>query len=430
VKLGAQDGKLFLRGPLRQIPSKERRVAERSLLAGPELWVVLALGAGCGEKSSTGAPSAEANAQRPAAGTHDPLRETLEDPIAVPARGDVEEARKQIAEGSQHYMAGRLQKASQSFGKALRADEGNPVALYLMGTTSLQRGPQQNALVALRSFRILRVLDPTLVEKEIHQPGVLREIELNEARARVLLGDRSRSRALIESLRKAESELSEPLRALLRQSEAILEFQEGRFSEALAAIDAALAIVADESEFHSWRAQILEKLDRFDPAESAIRTALETSPRSAELHFIRCRLLKRLQRTDEAAREQTIFELLQPFEDDVSAGFANDHPRRIELRSRLIEAYPEFKGARLLLVRELAQARRHDHALKDLESYLKDQPSDTEALFLQAGCLLAIGDSAGARASADLMRAAGAKEAVYADLIRQIDSSSPAGDGE
>jgi tetratricopeptide (TPR) repeat protein len=215
--------------------------------------------------------------------------------------------------------------------------------------------------------------------------------------------------------------LSNEQRAVVRRSFATTALRDRRFEDALRDVDGALALHGDDAESVRLRAEVFERTERLVEAEADLARAIAMQPESAAAHFARARVLRRLGRAEEAEREQRIHAALQPFEEIVSKAFYKDWPRRIELRRELIDAFPEFRRARHLLVRELLGGGELDAALAELDRLIAEREKDVEAWFLLARVRAKRGEPEPARAAADrMLELDPRRNAVHADLLQEI----------
>jgi predicted Zn-dependent protease len=348
----------------------------------------------------------------------------LEMPIEKPRPGDAAAAAPLVAQARSELLLGRQDVAEKLLEQALAADPANLQALNFQGTLLLAKGLIYDPSLALLSFRTALLVEPGNVAARV-----------GEAVAHAELEDDERAQQLVATLLADDAAgrvaLLDDQRIALHRSAGRLALRAARLDDALREVDAAIVIrPGDKADRASvvLRAEILERSGRAAEAEAELSRALKSSPEDAAVHFARARVLRRLGRAAEADQEVRIHQALVPFEEVASKAFRTDWPRRIELRRALIAAWPEYRRAHHLLVRELLGAGQLPDARAELDALLAEQPNDAEALFLLARTLAKQGDKEGARAAAARMRAAAepvrgaaAARQIYDDLMRAIE---------
>ncbi len=348
-------------------------------------------------------------------------RSRLDLPITPPAPGDGVAAAVKVEEARREWSLGHPEQVKQRLLEALALDPANLEALLLRGAVGLAKSFAYDPLHALAAFRTALLVDPA--------NGTAR---VGEALARVELADDLAAEQLLQVIVEddgsARVKLDDDQRASVQRALAQLHLRAGRFEPALLASERALQLRANDRASRALRAEILERLDR--PAEAAadLEVAISMRPDEASLHFAYARVLRRLERPDDAARQTRIHRALQPFEEDASEAFKTDWTRRIELRRELVAAFPEFRRARHLLVRELLSGRQLVEAQTELDALVAADSADAEAWFLLAKLRVQQGDAVAARMAADRMLATGrVKQLMYDDLLREISGAADGG---
>jgi hypothetical protein len=118
-------------------------------------------------------------------------------------------------------------------------------------------------------------------------------------------------------------------------------------------------------------------------AEELAREAVEENRTHVTAHYLLSRLLARRDAGEEAERFARIHEVLRQLSDHASTLYLEDEERNLALRRELVELYPEYRRARLDLVRELLRFERYEEALPVLQEYSGGR-FDPEILFLLA----------------------------------------------
>jgi tetratricopeptide (TPR) repeat protein len=334
-------------------------------------------------------------------------------PLERPLPGDAADGERHLAQARQLVGMRRLAEAAYALDVALAADPASFEALSMQGNVLLMPGPQREPTRALKCFRLARMLDP-------EDPSAL----LQEAYCRTVLQDDARAKELFAQFEAQVAltghELSPARQALRARGLGELALRAGQFEAALDHFDAALRVAPEEARIMFQRTEVLERLGRLEDAERQLVAAIARRPEEPQYHFLRALLLRRLGRPDEAARERRIYELLVPFQEDVSRRFAEDHTERLRLRRELVEVYPAFDRAVFLLVTELLEAGELAEAEGMLRGVLAEQPDHAEARYLLAKAQARGGDFAAAHETAESMREAGAPEPAYQALLREI----------
>jgi len=380
------------------------------------LLLAAASAAGCGPSEAApgdgGAPPASGEAKEFAGRS----RARLDVELRKPQPGDPAQAAPLVEEAKRALALGQLPGALKVLDEALRLDPAFLDALILRGSLQLERTAGYDPAQALLSYRLAELVDGGSVAARV-----------GEVVARVELEDDERAAALIEELLRDESErrlsFNDGQRAALHRSRARVALRAGRFEDALRDADAALSARGVDRISLQLRAEILERSGRAADADADLVRSLQVKPDDGTAHFARARVLRRLSRTADAEREMRIYQALLPFEQEASKAFMTDWPRRIALRRDLVAAYPEFRRARHLLVRELLGGKELDLARAELDKLVNEQSDDAEAWYLLAKVRAQKGDAAGARDAADRMLATKkTQRAVYDDLLREIES--------
>jgi tetratricopeptide (TPR) repeat protein len=348
-------------------------------------------------------------------------RSRLDAPLAKPAKGDAAKAAPLVDAARRAAVAGQPLEAHKLLEQALVADPSCVDALLLRGNLLLEKSSGYMPSVAITCYRLALLVDPANVAARV-----------GEAVTRVELSDDERARTQLVALLDDEGAqrlvLAIPQRAAVHRSLGRVALRAGRSDEARREVDAALALNANDRNALVLRSEVDERDGRDDAALAGLDAAIALRPDSAAPHFARARVLRRLGRTADADRETRIHRALLPFEEEGAKEFATDWPRRIALRRELVDAWPEFRRARHVLVRELIAGRELDAARAELGKLVAEDATDGEAWFLMARASARAGDAAAARAAADKMLATGrSSQAVYDDLLREIEKGRDEG---
>jgi tetratricopeptide (TPR) repeat protein len=173
----------------------------------------------------------------------------------------------------EHHQAGRLADAESIYWRVLEVDPENRDALHLLGLIAHQTGNYELA-VQLIGRAILRGPDPHFLN--------------NRAAALQLLGRYDEALADYDTAIALKPDYVEALgnRGIVLQKLA-------RFQEALASYDQALAINPGYVDALSNRGDTLQQLGRYDEALASYAKALAINPDHANAHFNagQCRLL-------------------------------------------------------------------------------------------------------------------------------------------
>jgi predicted O-linked N-acetylglucosamine transferase (SPINDLY family) len=225
-----------------------------------------------------------------------PLRETLQEGIAL-------------------HRAGRLDEAERIYRAILEANADHFDAMHLLGVTQLQRGRFKEAR---RVIEAALAIDPRSADAHCHLGNVLGALGkadeavasyeralaikpdhinalVNSALALTRLGRHREALASCDAALAIAPDLAEAF-----SNRAIALNHLGEREQALASCDRALAINPNLADALSNRAAILNELDRAEEALASADRALVLRPDYAEAHFNRAAALEQLRRDDEA----------------------------------------------------------------------------------------------------------------------------------
>lgn len=343
-------------------------------------------------------------------------RDEFSDGVIRPVAGDAAASAVALGRARQERAFGRHRLARHALDEALRHDPANVDALRECGSIALDRAAGFDPVQAILAFRTLRTLcpeDPTARLGELSAATAIGDLEL----ARPLAAELS---ALLAS---GKLRLDDDGTASFVAAEAGIALLEGRPE---AAVTAATRAARLRPTWHHLEllAHALEEAGQFEAALAPLHRALSERPDEASLHFAAGRVRRRLGHAAMAARHQRAYLALQPFENDSSNAFRDDHPRRIELRREFLATAPDLPLARHLLARELIDGGELAAATELLEPQATAQSGDPQVWYLLASLRARQKDGAGARAAANRMLATGKVPAeVHAELIREIEES-------
>ncbi|MCE2680314.1 MAG: tetratricopeptide repeat-containing glycosyltransferase family protein [Burkholderiales bacterium] len=143
----------------------------------------------------------------------------------------------------------------------------------------------------------------------------------------------------------------------------VTEAQSGSYGRAVALMDKAILIKADDADIYSNRGNALEKLKRFDDALASYDKAISLKPDHADAHGNRANLLKKLKRLEDALTNYNKAILLKPHYADA---YSNQGEVLQEL-GRFADALASYDKA-ISLKPDYAQAHlNRGNALKDLK---------------------------------------------------------------
>jgi predicted O-linked N-acetylglucosamine transferase (SPINDLY family) len=268
--------------------------------------------------------------------------------------------RQAIQLGVEHHQAGRLPEAEQIYRRVLKAEPGNPDALYLLGVVAHQVGSHESAVQLMEEAIRLSPSNP-----HFHN-------DLGEA---------------FRALRRPEEALTSYDRALAIKpdyADALdnrgLALQElKRCEEALASYDKALAIEPDFAEALNNRGNALQDLKRYEDALASYEKALAIKPDFAKAASNRGVVLEELRRYEEALASYDRALAIKP---DYAEALDNRGLALYELK-RYEEALACYEAA-LAIKPDLAQALYHrGNALNELKRYEEALASYNQALVIE-----------------------------------------------
>jgi protein O-GlcNAc transferase len=252
------------------------------------------------------------------------------------------------------FKAGNAAAAAQACRAALRRDDRNVTALFVLALTQMQERKFEEAE---RQFAKATALDPGAAE-----------IWANRGNNQIALG---RSAAALESLSRALALEPNFPEALYNQAKLLADA--GRLDEALAAYDRCIALVPRFADAMNNRGVILAKLGRNEEALASYAQCLAIAPRAADTLGNRGNLLAALGRHAEALASY-----------DASLAVAPNAADTLRHRGNL-----------------LASLGRAEEALASFERALRATPNAPELLERRGNLLAALGRDEEALASFD-----------------------------
>lgn len=318
--------------------------------------------------------------------------------LPLPTPGDSAEAARLLQEAQQlRSRPGNKDLARDLYQRSWQADPTFLPTLLEYGLFLLETPEFMNHGRALELFNTARRLDP-------NQPLAICGAGLAWAG---MDNFEAAEPALRESLERQT--IPAPLRALTETSLARILFATGRPEEARGHFQAALQLQPGRAAFHVEYGLFLKAEGQRDAAEEAMRAALRCNPTEVTAHYQLYQLLLQRGAADEAARERRIHEILRHFVDHASNLYQQDSEKILTLRRELVEVYPEYERARLILIRELLQWQRHAEAEQELQIQIEQKGATAETHFLLARSQAGQGRLDAAFAALQAMRAADPK---------------------
>ena len=172
----------------------------------------------------------------------------------------------------------------------------------------------------------------------------------------------------------------EPENSTARQLLALVRLQEGRDGDALAEIDAALAITPNAAEALATKGNILIKLGRWEDALAYFDRAIARKPGYAEAFYNRGNCRQHLGRHEEAVADYTSVLALQPGYEPAltNRGNARNALGRFDQAladyQRVVEFHPGDAIALYHRAGALGGLRRHEEALAGYDAALAKEP--------------------------------------------------------
>jgi tetratricopeptide (TPR) repeat protein len=201
----------------------------------------------------------------------------------------------------QSFAAGRLAEAESLYRQTLEADPKHVPSLYQLGVIALQTGRFE---AAAWLFQNCAALSPRIAE--VHASLGIALFKLGRFEAALRSGRRALE--LKPGYAEAHNNIGLTLQQMHRHAEAAAQFRKaleikaephylqnlalscrelGRFDEAVACFEAAIAQTPRAGEIHRNLGSMLLSLGRIEPARQALRRAIEQDPMdTAAWHFL------------------------------------------------------------------------------------------------------------------------------------------------
>jgi predicted TPR repeat methyltransferase len=218
-----------------------------------------------------------------------------------------------------------------------------------------------------------------------------RELTLEEAVALAILLQKSEQ--LVEAHELYRRVLGiEPNHPQALHYAGVLAHQQGRNDEAIALVERSLALAPNQADWHSNHGIILQSTGKLDDAIDAYRRAIAIDAMHANAHSNLGVLLRATGRTEEAEAAYRTAIRLNPDHIDAytNLGILLNGLNRTEEAAacycRVITLRPKHREARRLLALAHATLGEMGEAVKILEEWLEEEPSDPIARHMLAAC--------------------------------------------
>jgi tetratricopeptide (TPR) repeat protein len=279
---------------------------------------------------------------------------------------------------------GRVDEGIATLRSAVRMEPNNVDAVLLLG--QVQQGLGDLAL-AEKNLRAALKLAPDSLTTHLSLGA--------------LLNDDNRPAEGEVVLRKGlELQSPPPMRAAMEHNLGVALKMQGRYPDALAQFDAALARVPELPRAEANRASVLQHLGRQDEALAALKRAIARDPMHLSAHHELNALLYRMGRDEEFLRsyDEAANRAAKPAPLMIGKGGFLTRTERfeeaVECFACAVAADPENPAAQNGLALALAALGRFEPAIAAHERSLVLKPGDVQTQVNLAGTLLRFGDAA------------------------------------